>query len=77
MVLAVRVRESTHDLPGGVDPHVFTDQEISGANSHRPGYQRLLAAARAREFDAIFVEAQDRLWRSQSEMYYAFDRLRF
>ncbi len=60
-----------------LDRHLFTDEEISGSNNHRPGYQRLLAAAREREFDAVFVEAQDRLWRSQSEMHYALDRLRF
>ncbi len=60
-----------------LDKHIFTDEEISGSNSHRRGYQRLLAAARAREFDCILVEAQDRLWRSQAEMYHALDRLRF
>lgn len=60
-----------------LDKHVFTDEEISGSNSHRPGYQRLLTAARMHEFDCIFAEAQDRLWRSQAEMYHALDRLRF
>ena len=56
---------------------VFSDQEISGANNHRPGYQRLLAAARERAFDAIVVEAQDRLWRDQAEMHAAIARLRY
>ncbi len=60
-----------------LEQHIFTDEQITGASSHRPGYQRLLAAARAREFDVVFTESQDRLWRSQSEMYYALDRLRF
>ena len=59
------------------DEHVYTDEEMSGAVGHRPGYQRLLAAATSRAFDAIIVEAQDRLWRDAAEMYAALKRLRF
>jgi DNA invertase Pin-like site-specific DNA recombinase len=59
------------------DEHVYTDEEISGAIGNRPGYQRLLAAATSRAFDAIIVEAQDRLWRDAAEMYAALKRLRF
>lgn len=47
--------------------HVYTDSEIGGSDSHRDGYQRLLGAARAKAFDAIIVEGQDRLWRNQAE----------
>jgi DNA invertase Pin-like site-specific DNA recombinase len=57
--------------------HVYADQEISGEVAERPGYTRLLAAAKAREFEAIIVEAQDRLWRDQGEMHQALRRLRF
>jgi site-specific DNA recombinase len=57
--------------------HVYTDREITGSEAGRPGYQRLLAAARHRAFDAIIVEAQDRLWRNQAEMHHALRRLTF
>src|SRR3989304_2202907 len=42
---------------------VFSDAEISGAVSDRPGYQRMLAAAKRREFDWVLAEHQDRLTR--------------
>ncbi len=44
---------------------------------HRDGYQRLLSAARGKQFGAIIVESQDRLWRNQAEMHTALRRLRF
>lgn len=56
------------------DDHVFTDSEMSGATSQRPGYQRLLTLAAGRAFSAVFVEAQDRLWRDAAEMYAALKR---
>jgi len=31
--------------------------------AHRPGYQKMLAAARRQEFDAIVAEDSSRLWR--------------
>ena len=58
------------------DEHVLDDQEISGATMDRPGYRRLLELAREHVVDAIVVEAQDRLWRSQAEMHTALARLR-
>jgi site-specific DNA recombinase len=71
-------REAAERLGYAVAPgHVFSDHEISGANAHRPGYRRLLAAARERAFDAIVVEAQDRLWRDAAEMHSALRLLRF
>lgn len=56
---------------------VYADEELSGATAQRPVYQRLMEAAKRREFDAIIVEAQDRLWRDQAEMHTALRRLRF
>ena len=60
-----------------VDEQVYTDAEISGSEERRAGYQRLLAAAKGREFDALIVEGQDRLWRNQAEMHAALRRLQF
>lgn len=59
------------------DERVYADEELSGATAQRPAYQRLMEAAKGREFDAIIVEAQDRLWRDQAEMHAALRRLRF
>lgn len=55
----------------------FKDDALSGAVADRPGYQAMLAAAKRRDFEAIIVEHQDRLWRDQEEMYAALKRLRF
>jgi site-specific DNA recombinase len=60
-----------------LDDHCYRDEGVSGSIVHRPGYQALMAAAKARLFDAILVEAQDRLWRSQAEMHQALGVLRF
>lgn len=60
-----------------LDEHSYTDQELSGAISERPGYLALLDAAKARQFDTILLESQDRLWRDQGEMHHALKRLRF
>ena len=57
--------------------HVYTDSEISGASQNRPAYARLLKAAKDRDFEAIIIESQDRLWRDQGEMHSALKRLRF
>lgn len=45
----------------------FEDRGISGGTAERPGYQALLAAARAGDFDVIVTEDISRLWRSMSE----------
>ncbi len=60
-----------------LEDHIYADHEISGTIDQRPAYRRLLAAAKARVFDAILVESQDRLWRDQAEMHSALKRLRF
>lgn len=57
--------------------HVYTDAEISGSVAQRPGYHRLMDASRTRAFDAIIVEAQDRLWRDQGEAHLALRRFGF
>jgi site-specific DNA recombinase len=45
----------------------FSDAAISGGTAQRPGYQRLLAAARRHEFDVIVAEDTSRLWRNLAE----------
>ncbi len=45
----------------------FSDAAISGGTTQRPGYQRMLAAARAHEFDVIVAEDTSRLWRNLAE----------
>jgi len=46
---------------------IYKDQAISGGTHQRPGYQALLAAARAGQFQVIVSEDLKRLWRSQPE----------
>src|SRR3990172_7004492 len=60
-----------------LEDYIYADQEISGSEERRGGYQRLLEAARAKAFDAVIVEAQDRLWRNQAEMHAALQKLQF
>jgi DNA invertase Pin-like site-specific DNA recombinase len=45
----------------------FSDEEMSGGTAKRPGYQAMLAAARAGEFDVLITEDIDRLWRNRAE----------
>jgi site-specific DNA recombinase len=47
----------------------FSDRGRSGNEVNRPGYQRLLRAARHREYDVIVAHELSRLWRSESEMH--------
>jgi DNA invertase Pin-like site-specific DNA recombinase len=60
-----------------IESELYHDEELSGATGYRAGYQALLLAAKARRFDAILVESQDRLWRNQGEMHQALERLTF
>jgi len=46
----------------------YTDHALSGANHLRPGYQQLLADARAGAFDVVVAEALDRLSRDQEHV---------
>jgi site-specific DNA recombinase len=45
----------------------FSDQAISGGTAQRPGYQSMLAAARANKFAVIVAEDTSRLWRNLGE----------
>src|SRR5262249_25644377 len=45
----------------------FSDEELSGGTTRRPGYQALLSAARAGPVDALITEDIDRLWRNRAE----------
>ena len=45
----------------------FEDRAISGGTADRPGYQAMLAAARAGAFERIVVEDVSRLWRNRAE----------
>src|SRR5215470_19531024 len=45
----------------------YHDRAASGGTADRPGYQELLAAARARALDVILCEDLSRLWRNPAE----------
>ena len=45
----------------------YRDEAISGGTAERPGYQDLLAGARAGRFDVIVAEDVSRLWRNVAE----------
>jgi hypothetical protein len=47
---------------------VYSDHAISGATTLRPGYQKMLEAARAGRFDLLVAEALDRLSRDQENI---------
>jgi site-specific DNA recombinase len=55
----------------------FQDAGVSGATPLRQGYQALLSAARAGEFDVVVAEALDRLSRDQEDVAALFKRLHF
>ncbi len=45
----------------------FHDKGISGGTANRKGYQAMLSAARADEFDILVTEDISRLWRNRAE----------
>ena len=53
----------------------FVDEGVSGTKDRRPGLDRLLAAARRRDFDILVVWRSDRLFRSLSNMVAALGEL--
>lgn len=63
----VRVCERLAERHGFQVVSQFSDAAISGGTTERPGYQRLLAAARRHEFDVILAEDTSRLWRLLAE----------
>jgi site-specific DNA recombinase len=56
---------------------IFQDRAMSAASTLRPGYQAMLAAARAGGCDVVVAEALDRLSRDQEDVAGLFKRLRF
>jgi len=63
---------------GWSDAHVFEDSEIPGmVSAGRPGYQRMLRAARTHEFDVLVVDELSRLTRRPSELFSLYERLQF
>jgi hypothetical protein len=55
----------------------YTDYAISGATALRPGYQALLADARAGRFDVVIAESLDRLSRDQEHIAAFFKQVTF
>jgi site-specific DNA recombinase len=66
-----RVCERLADRHGFTVVERFSDAAISGGTAERPGYQSLLAAARAKRFKVIVAEDTSRLWRSLPEQWRA------
>src|SRR5579863_8972820 len=62
-----RVAERLAERHGFAVVARFSDQAISGGTAQRPGYQKLLTAARRRELDVIVAEDTSRLWRNLAE----------
>lgn len=62
-----RVAERLAERHGFTVVARFSDKGISGGTTQRPGYQRLLAAARRHEFEVIVAEDTSRLWRNLAE----------
>ena len=60
------------------DTMVFQDSEIPGmVSAGRPGYQQMLKAAKAHEFDVLIVDELSRLTRRPSELFGLHERLQF
>jgi DNA invertase Pin-like site-specific DNA recombinase len=64
----VRLCRARADREGWTVAEVFADYAISGATAQRPGFQRLLAEARAGRFDVVLAESLDRLSRDQEHI---------
>ena len=61
-----------------VDPtHIYTDAAKSGASRDRPGLEALLAAARARQFEAVLVDDLSRLSRDNHFLLTLYAEFRF
>lgn len=63
----LRVCEGIAARHGFTVTHRFNDEAFSGGTANRPGYQAMLTAARAREFEVIVAEDTSRLWRNMAE----------
>jgi len=67
----------TSSVPWQQAAEIFSDRAISGATNHRPGFQSLLQAARAGEFDIVVAEALDRISRDQEHIAGMFKQMNF
>ncbi|KID07493.1 recombinase family protein, partial [Leisingera sp. ANG1] len=56
---------------------VFTDHALSGKNTLRPGYQRLIQAAECGQIDIIVAESQNRLSRDMADSATLLKRMSF
>jgi DNA invertase Pin-like site-specific DNA recombinase len=59
----VRVCQTRVDREGWHVTGTFTDHAISGATTHRPGYQALLVAVKSGKIDLVVAESLDRFSR--------------
>jgi len=64
------------DRQGGTLVQTYTDAAMSGSSHFRPGYQKLLTDLHARVFDAVHVEALDRLGHKLADVADLHDRAR-
>lgn len=55
----------------------FEDRGMSGTKRDRPGYQAMLAGAKARDFDVLLLDDQSRLSRDGVESETAFRRMEY
>jgi DNA invertase Pin-like site-specific DNA recombinase len=62
---------------GWVQGATYSDEGLSGATALRPGYQSMLADARAGRFDIVVAEALDRLSRDQEDIAALYKALTF
>src|SRR5688572_8125571 len=62
---------------GWVIAQEFSDAAMSGATSHRPGFQALMKAATSGYFDVVLAESLDRFSRDQEDTAGLFKRLSF
>ena len=65
------------DQNGWTSTETYADAGISGASQLRPGYQQLLADARAGRFDVVVAEGLDRVSRDQEHIASFFKHMRF
>ncbi|PZW36896.1 DNA invertase Pin-like site-specific DNA recombinase, partial [Humitalea rosea] len=64
----VRICRARAEREGWQVVEVYVDHAMSGASSHRPGYQALLAAMVAGAVDVVLSESLDRLSRDQEHV---------
>jgi DNA invertase Pin-like site-specific DNA recombinase len=62
-----------------LDPHIYSDEAISGTRDDRFGLRRMLAAATSREkpFDVVLVDDTSRISRTLKDSFTIHDELRF